>query len=42
MGRPNLPWRVLREGDTLMAICAIDYDIVADSGKIVPDDRIAG
>ena len=33
---------VLRDGDTLMAIYAIDQDTVEDGGKIVPDDRIAG
>jgi nucleotide-binding universal stress UspA family protein len=33
---------VLRDGDTLMAIYAIDQDTVEDGGKIVSDDGIAG
>ena len=33
---------VLRDGDTLMAIYAIDQDTVGDGGKIVLGDRIAG
>ncbi|PUU73301.1 hypothetical protein B9Z19DRAFT_552675 [Tuber borchii] len=33
---------VLRDGDTLMVIYAINQDTVEDGGKIVPDDRIAG
>ena len=33
---------VLRDGDILMAIYAIDQDTVEDGGKIVRDDRIAG
>ncbi|PUU73303.1 hypothetical protein B9Z19DRAFT_1135430 [Tuber borchii] len=33
---------VLRDGDTLMVIYAINQDTVEDGGKIVPDHRIAG
>ncbi|PUU73299.1 hypothetical protein B9Z19DRAFT_1135423 [Tuber borchii] len=33
---------VLRDGDTLMVIYAINQNTVEDGGKIVPDDRIAG
>ncbi|KAG0643597.1 hypothetical protein HOY80DRAFT_879852, partial [Tuber brumale] len=33
---------VLGDGDTRMAIYAIDQDTVKDSGKIVPDDKIEG
>ncbi|CUS13072.1 unnamed protein product [Tuber aestivum] len=33
---------VLGDGDTLMAIYAIDRDMVEDGDKIVPDDKIAG
>ncbi|RPB04035.1 hypothetical protein L873DRAFT_1800046 [Choiromyces venosus 120613-1] len=33
---------VLRDGDTLMAMYAIDQDTVEDGGKIVSDDGIAG
>jgi len=33
---------VLRGGDTLIAIYAIDQDMVGDGGKIVPDDKIVG
>jgi len=33
---------VLGPGDTLMAIYVIDQDAVVDSGKIFPDNKIAG
>ena len=33
---------VLRDGDTLIAIYAIDQNTGEDGYKIVPDDRIAG
>ena len=34
-------WTVLGDGDTPMAIYAIDQDTVEDGGKIVLDDKIA-
>ena len=43
--QPALEWTigmVLREGFILMAIYAINQDMVEDGGKIVPDHRIAG
>ena len=42
---PFLEWKigvVLRDGDALMTIYAINQDMVGDGSKIVPDDRIAG